>query len=336
MEENGKLAQARQIKLAFFGTPSYAVPTLKMLAGDTRFDVRMVVTQPDRKAGRGHHLVAPAVKLAALELGLPVMQPPTLRDEDAREQLRQLNADLFVVAAYGLIFSRPILDMPDCGCLNLHASILPHYRGAAPIPAAILNGDAETGVTLMMMERGLDTGPIIAIANTPIEPSDTTESLTARLAEIGAQLAVDWIPDLVSGRIESYPQPAGATAVRPLTKGDGKIDWRQPADQIERQVRAMWPWPRAWTQRNDTPLQIHIATVADRTGVSGEPGTVQLIDGKPAICCGDGRLLIIEQGQTAGGRPTTGASLVNGRAIASGDVLMSADEPETPFIRQVD
>src|SRR4029079_15349560 len=131
----------------------------------------------------------PAVKVAAQELGLPIMQPPTLRDEDARAQLRALDAGLFVVAAYGPIFSRPILDMPDYGCLNLHASILPHYRGAAPIPAAILNGVAETRVTLMMMERGLDTGPIVAVARTPIELTDTTESLTGRLAEIGADLA---------------------------------------------------------------------------------------------------------------------------------------------------
>jgi methionyl-tRNA formyltransferase len=264
------------------------------------------------------------------------MQPPTLRDEDARAQLRALDADLFVVAAYGLIFSRPILDMPDYGCLNLHASILPHYRGAAPIPAAILNGDAESGVTLMMMERGLDTGPMVAVAKTPIEPADTTETLTARLAEIGAQLAVERIPDLISGRIESYPQPAGATAVRPLTKADGQMDWRQSANQLERQVRAMWPWPRAWTIRNDIPLQIQKASVALPADESNEPGSVRIIGAKLAINCGDGQALVIEQGQLAGGKPMSGASLLNGRAITSGDVFLSADAQDPPFIRRVD
>ena len=330
------LAHSRRITLAFFGTPPYAVPTLRAMAADAQFDVRMVVTQPDRKAGRGHQLVAPAVKVAAQELGLPIMQPPTLRDEDARAQLRALDADLFVVAAYSLIFSRPILDMPDYGCLNLHASILPHYRGAAPIPAAILNGDAESGVTLMMMERGLDTGPMVAVAKTPIEPADTTETLTARLAEIGAQLAVERIPDLISGRIESYPQPAGATAVRPLTKADGQMDWRQSANQLERQVRAMWPWPRAWTIRNDIPLQIQKASVALPADESNEPGSVRIIGAKPAINCGDGQALVIEQGQLAGGKPMSGASLLNGRAITSGDVFLSADAQDPPFIRRVD
>lgn len=330
------LAHSRRITLAFFGTPPYAVPTLRTLAADARFDVRMVVTQPDRKAGRGHQLVAPAVKGAAQEFGLPIMQPSTLRDEDARAKLRALDADLFVVAAYGLIFGRPILDMPDYGCLNLHASILPHYRGAAPIPAAILNGDSETGVTLMMMERGLDTGPMVAVAKTPIVPADTSESLTARLAEIGAQLAVERIPDLISGRIESYPQPAGATVVRPLTKADGQIDWRQSANQIERQVRAMWPWPRAWTSIHDMPLQIHKASVASPEGESNQPGFIRVITSKPAIVCGDGQALVIEQGQLAGGKPMSGASLLHGRAITSGDVFPSAGSPDAPLVRSVD
>jgi methionyl-tRNA formyltransferase len=321
--------------VAFFGTPTYAVPTLRMLAADPRFDLRMVVTQPDRKAGRGHQLVAPPVKVVAGELGLPLMQPPSLRDEDARDQLRALEADLFVVAAYGLIFSRPILDLPDYGCLNLHASILPHYRGAAPIPAAILNGDAETGITLMMMERGLDTGPIVAVAKTPIEPTDTTETVTARLAEIGARLAADKIPDLIAGRIECYPQPAEATAVRPLTKADGQIDWRQPAAHIERQVRAMWPWPRAWTQVGDRQLQIHAASVVPGSA-SVKPGTVAIVDSKPAFHCGDGRCLIIETAQLAGGKPQPGHALINGRTLTEGDQLPSADPVDPPFIRPVE
>jgi methionyl-tRNA formyltransferase len=306
-----------------------------MLAADPRFDLRMVVTQPDRKAGRGHQLVAPPAKVAAEALGLPLMQPQTLRDEAARDQLRALRADLFVVAAYGLIFSRPILDMPDYGCVNLHASILPHYRGAAPIPAAILNGDAETGVTLMMMERGLDTGPIVAVARTPIEPADTTETVTARLAEIGAQLTAGKIPDLIAGWIECYPQPAEATAVRPLTKADGQVDWRQPAPHIERQVRAMWPWPRAWTLIGDRQLQIHAAMITSGSGYP-TPGAVTTIDGKPAIACGDGSRLIIEHAQLPGRKPQPGHALIHGRALAEGDHLPSANPIDPPFIRKVD
>jgi methionyl-tRNA formyltransferase len=328
------LSETRPIRVAFFGTPAYAVPTLRTLAADSRFDLRMVVTQPDRKAGRGHQLVAPPVKVVAEELGLPLMQPPTLKDEAAREQLRAVEADLFVVAAYGLIFSRPILDMPDYGCLNLHASILPHYRGAAPIPAAILNGDAETGITLMMMERGLDTGPIVAVAKTPIEPTDTTESVTARLAGIGAQLAADKIPELIAGRIECYLQPAEATAVRPLTKADGQIDWRQPAAHIERQIRAMWPWPRAWTLIGDRQLQIHAASIASGPGI-GEPGRVAIVDGNPAVLCGDGNCLIIDQAQLAGAKPQPGQSLINGRTLTEGQILPSAAPIDPPFIRAV-
>jgi methionyl-tRNA formyltransferase len=327
--------ESRPIRVAFFGTPAYAVPTLRMLATDPRFDLRMVVTQPDRRAGRGHQLVAPPVKVAAEPLRMPLMQPPTLKDVAARDQLRTLEADLFVVAAYGLIFSRPILDMPDYGCLNLHASILPNYRGAAPIPAAIWNGDAETGITLMMMERGLDPGPIVAVARTPMEPTDTTETVTARLAEIGAQLAADKIPELIAGRIECYPQPAEATAVRPLTKADGQIDWRQPADRIERQVRAMWPWPRAWTLIGDRQLQIHAASVTDGAG-SANPGTVTIIESKPAVHCGDGACLIIEHAQLPGGKPQPGQAIINGRAITEGDMLPSAEPVQPPLIRKVD
>lgn len=328
------------IRIAFFGTPEYAVPTLRALAADSQFDVRLAITQPDRPAGRGHKLVAPPVKVAATEVGVPVIQPSTLRDGAVREQLRALDADLFVVAAYGLIFSSTILGIPRVGCLNLHASILPRYRGAAPIPAAILSGDADTGVTLMMMAKGLDTGPIVAVDRTPIEPADTTESLTSRLAMLGARMAVATIPELVAGRVRPVPQPSGASAVRRVTKADGQIDWRKSAVEIERQVRAMWPWPRAWTIAANSVLQVHSVSVSAASEMDlhprpPQPGTVRIVGGKPMIWCGDGNAVEIERGQLPGGKPRAGVELVRGRALNEADVLISADPPSEPFIRAV-
>jgi methionyl-tRNA formyltransferase len=267
-------------------------------------------------------------------MGIPVFQPETLKDESARERLRALGADLFVVAAYGLIFSQAVLDIPRLGCVNLHASILPAYRGAAPVNAAILKGDSETGVTLMVMERGLDTGPMISTATTPILPTDTTDILTARLANIGADLAVAALPDFVSGVLTPVPQPTEATAVRQLRKSDGQIDWHQSGVEIERLVRAMWPWPRAWTVIGDRTVQIHSASVFGHSP-DVAPGHIQVEDQFPAIACGDGSLLVITRAQATGGKPVTGADLVHGRILQNGDVCISADPPASPIIRQV-
>jgi methionyl-tRNA formyltransferase len=316
---------------------------LRALAVDPRFDLRLAVTQPDRPAGRGHRLLAPPVKLTAIDLDVPVIQPSTLRDESVREQLRVLDADVFVVAAYGLIFSQAILEIPRFGCLNLHASILPRYRGAAPIPAAILNGDPETGITLMIMERGLDTGPIVAVGRTQIGPADTTATLTARLAEIGASLSLEAIPDLVAGRIAPVPQPADATSVRQLTKADGQIDWRRPAIEIERQIRAMWPWPRGWTSHDNATIQIHAASMsgvgeppANSKALAPEFGMVRVVDGKPAVVCGDGASLVIDQGQPAGSKSQSGAELLRGRALTEGTRFDNPTHPPEPLIRAVE
>jgi methionyl-tRNA formyltransferase len=324
---------SRPIRIVVFGTPDYAVPALRGLANSSQFEVAQAVTQPDRSGGR-RGMIEPAVKTAANELGLPVIQPATLRDEAVREQLRAIGADLFVVAAYGLIFSQEVLDIPLSGCVNLHASILPAYRGAAPIPAAILNSDPETGVTLMMMERGLDKGPIVAIERTPIEPTDTTETLTSRLAQIGADMAVQLLPDLVDGEIVPTPQPDGATAVRQLTKADGQIDWTRSALDISRQVRAMWPWPRAWTEIEGRQLQIHAAAVVE-SAAEGSAGVVVIEGGHPIIGCGIGALLI-ERGQVAGGKPISGRDLISGRALKSGDQCSPLDEPPPPLVRAVE
>ena len=327
----------RLIKIVFFGTPEYAVPALRKLAADPEIDVALVVTQPDRQAGRGHAMSAPPVKIAAIELGLPVLQPPTLRDENARETLRGHRSDLFVVAAYGLIFSQAVLDIPHLGCLNLHASLLPRFRGAAPIPAAILSGDERTGVTLMMMERGLDTGPMVATAETDIRSDDTTETLTIRLAHLGADLAAGAIPLLVAGDLSATPQPGGASVVRQLTKADGEVKWGRDSKYIERQVRAMWPWPRAWTRVNSESFQIHAARIVNSDALADRdaPGRIAVFDGRPAVQCGDGRRLEIEFGQIAGGKRLAGTELVRGRVLQDGMQCTSGSEPADPLIREV-
>jgi methionyl-tRNA formyltransferase len=292
-------------RIAYFGTPDYAVPALLALHADPRYSVELVVTQPDRPAGRGRRLTAPPVKIAAQERGLQVYQPASLRSAEARRPLEDVQADAFVVAAYGLIFGRRTLALPRHGSLNLHASLLPRYRGASPIPASILQGDAETGVTLMVMEAGLDTGPIIATATVSIAPDDTTESLTARLATLAATLVVDQLGGYLAGGTEPVSQPhEGISMTRSLVKRDGWIDWTLPAALIERQVRAFWPWPRAWTQTFEaSTLQIHRARALDSN--AGEtPGRVESHGGEVIVSCGVG-CLALDKVQSAGGKPIT-------------------------------
>jgi methionyl-tRNA formyltransferase len=324
------------LRTAFFGTPDFAVPILKRVATDDQFEVVLVVTQPDRPTGRGRRIEPPPVKQAAEHFGLPVAQPASLRVEMARQSLVAADADLFVVAAYGLIFGRKTLALPRLGCVNVHASLLPRYRGASPITAALLNGDEETGIALMVMESGLDTGPVIASTAMSIESADTTESLTARLAELGAGLAVDAIPRWASGELVAVPQPAqGASIVRPLTKADGWIDWSQSADLLERQVRAMWPWPRAWTTAGDRSLQVHAASVVPaRPGLP--PGMVVDDVGSLMVTCGDGALAL-QVVQPAGSRPMSGAELLAGRRVRPGDRLgiSGAPPPRPPLITRV-
>jgi methionyl-tRNA formyltransferase len=315
------------IRTVFLGTPEYAVPCLRALAADARFEIELVVTQPDRPSGRGRQLQAPPVKTAAESLGLPVYQPSTLRDVGSRAPLEQASADVFVVAAFGLIFGKESLAIPRYGTINLHASLLPKYRGAAPINAAILEGDAETGVSLMLIELGLDTGPVIDVARVPIDRDDTTESLTIKLANAGAALAVEAIPRFVRGEIEAVPQPeAGASAVRQLEKSDGWIDWNGSAAAIERMVRAMWPWPRAWTQFRGEPIQIHRADVAETT--SGDlPGTLRVENKRVLVSTGD-RDLILLTVQPAGGKAIPAPVWANGKRVASGERFET--EPPSP------
>lgn len=318
------------MRVVFFGTPAFALPALHVLATDPRFDLRLVVSQPDRPRGRGRRPEPPPVGATARELGVPLYQPESLRTPEARQPLAEAAADLFVVAAFGLIFGEATLRLPRLGAINLHASLLPAYRGASPVAAAILAGDETTGVTLMKMERGLDTGPIVASVPEPIYPFDTTEELTDRLAIAGARLLPEVLAAYAAGMIAPVPQPAQATLTRPLTKADGWIDWTKPALEIERLVRAMWPWPRTWTTLDGTRLQILRAAVVP--AAVGEPGAARLADDRLVVACGAGGLAL-ESVQPANRAALTGrafAARLRGSSVRLGSA--GGPGPQPPLV----
>ena len=320
-------------RIVYFGTPEYAVPALEQLASDERFDVVLVVTQPDRPAGRGHKLTSPPVKAAAEQRGIPVYQPESLRSPEMRMPLVDTNADLFVVAAYGLIFSEKTLAIPRIGCVNLHASILPDYRGASPISAAILEGQASTGVSLMVMERGLDSGPVIAIESIPIKPDVTTGSLTVELAIVGARLVRDHLAEFAAGEIVPKPQEErGVSFVRPLTKADGWIDWSMPAIDIERQVRALWPWPRAWTAVDGSIIQIHQSDIAiGDPNLDGPVGRVGESQRFPVVKCGEGYLRLLRVQFPGKQSADASVALANGQLKLN--LVLNGDMPvRTPMV----
>lgn len=307
-------------RIVFMGTPDYAIPSLHALV--ERYEVVLVVTQPDRRQGRGRTVAYSPAKAYALEHDLSVWQPATLRQPEAVDRLRQTGADLYVTAAIGLILPVEVLALPPRGCLNVHASLLPRWRGAAPIAAAILHGDAETGVTLMQTDEGLDTGPIVAQARCSIRSDDTTERLTPRLAQLGAELLVDTLPRWLAGEIEPQPQPEeGVTFAPRLTKRDGLIDWRQPALQLERMVRAYTPWPGTYTTFEGQRLLVHGARVRPGWQRSGKPGTViSLPDGEIAVVTGQGALQLL-QIQQAGRNATSPSAFIRGHPDLLGAVL---------------
>ncbi len=302
-------------RILFMGTPEFAVPALRILH-ETRhrqgWTVVGVVTQPDRPAGRGKKLAASPVKEYALAHDLPVLQPGRLRrDAAAQEALRALAPDLMVVAAYGQILPTSVLEIPEYGCLNIHASLLPAYRGASPITAAILDGLSETGVTMMLMDAGMDTGPMLAQATQPIYADDSTDSLSERLAEQGAQLLVETLPRWLAGEIAPVDQselPGEASACSLVKKEDGRIDWTRPAAHIERMIRAYTPWPSAHTTWKGENFKLwRAAVIAGRA----EPGRVVDTETGPAVGTGDG-LLQLEIVQPAGKRAMEIRSLLNG------------------------
>jgi methionyl-tRNA formyltransferase len=305
------------LRVLFMGTPAFAVPTLAAVS--SAFEVVAVVTQPDKRRGRGRKASFSAVKEWALAAGLPVEQPTTLRDAEAQAQLRSYAADVIVVVAYGLILPPGILGMPPLGCVNVHGSLLPRHRGAAPIAWAILGGDEETGVTTMMMDEGLDTGPMLLHRSIPLQPEDTTESLTPRLAALGAALLVETLEGLARGVLTAQPQPAeGVTLAPSFKKQDGAIDWTVSAAAVARRVRALQPWPGSFTFWKDERLTLwQVRRCAAES--PAPPGTVVAVgDDGIRVACGEDAVQVIEL-QRSGGRRQPAAEFLRGRPIEVGE-----------------
>jgi methionyl-tRNA formyltransferase len=279
-------------RIVFLGSPAFAVPAIESLAVDPRFEIVLVVTQPDRPAGRGRRLTAPPIKEAARNRGLPVLQPETLRDAGAVDQLRRASPDLLVVVAYGEFLSRQVLGTAEHGAVNAHPSLLPKYRGASPIPTAILNGDEMTGVSLIKLTSRLDAGPVIAQEPLRIEQGETAGQLSVRLAKLTAEILPDVCHGWVSGELTTAPQDETlATYTREWSRDDARIDWTRSAAEIERLIRAAQPWPVAWTTVGDASLLIHAASVVDDQH-SGEPGLARLSDNRLLVTCGVGTLRV--------------------------------------------
>ena len=289
-------------RVIFMGTPQFAVPTMLALAENHQ--VVGIVTQPDRRAGRGRKMVRSPVKDAALARGLAIYQPETLRSAEAVARLADWRPEAIVVAAFGQILREPVLALPPHGCLNVHASLLPRYRGAAPIPAAILAGDPLTGVTIMRMDEGMDTGPILAQAECPIAPDDTAGSLTARLADLGARLLLETLPGWFSGAIQALPQDdALATTCRPLRKQDGALDWSRAAMHLDRQIRACDPWPGAYTTWQGQRLKVLSARPRSEWQGAGQPGSIVAPEPEGlGVVTGQGALELLRV-QLAGRKP---------------------------------
>jgi len=312
------------LRIIFFGTAELACPSLSALAQTPAVEVAAVVTQPDRPQGRKLNLQPSSVKILATQKKLPVLQPGRARDEGFLQELAQLRPDLIVVAAYGQILPRQILELPRFGCLNVHASLLPKYRGAAPIQWAILNDERETGVTIMKMDEGLDTGDILSQQSTPIGAEDNAQTLHHRLGAIGADLLVKTIPDHVADKIVARKQPdEGASYARKLTKEDGRLDWTQPARSVWNRVRALVPWPGAYTFLSGEPgsqlLKIWQSEVAEQS--SGAPGEI-LDVGKNGIvvACGQQSLRILVL-QREGGRRLNAPEFLAGHPLRPGQRL---------------
>ncbi|MDE1900907.1 MAG: methionyl-tRNA formyltransferase [Alphaproteobacteria bacterium] len=303
------------LRIAFMGTPDFAVTALRALHA-AGHDIAAVYCQPPKPAGRGHQLQKTPVHRAAEEMGLNVHTPRTLRNAEEQEKFRALKLDVAVVAAYGLILPQAILDAPRYGCINIHGSLLPRWRGAAPIQRAILAGDAETGVTIMQMDAGLDTGAMLLRDHVAITPQTTAQTLHDALADMGARLVVRALADLAAGALHATPQPPeGATYAAKLTRDDGKIDWTTPAAAIERQLRALHPWPGCYFTLDGEVIKLLAATIIDK---SGAPGT--LLDDQFTVACGD-RALRLDTVQRAGKAATDGASMLRGLRLPVGSLL---------------
>ena len=325
MPSPDKTSQPRSV---FFGSPQFAVPSLERLVAETR--VCAIVTQPDRPAGRGQTLAEPPVKAAAHRLtpGVPVLQPEKIRTGEFESALRRLDADLFVVVAYGRILPSSILDLPRLGPWNVHASVLPRLRGAAPIQWAVINGDSRAGVSIMRMEAGLDTGPVAAVATIDVRDDDTAASLATGLSVLGADLLAATLPRIADGSVLVVPQDDTQATLAPiLKKEDGHLDFRQPARVVSARARGVDPWPGATALLNDQPVKLFgPRALPDDEAVGGAvghvaPGTIVRIDGMGMqVACGAGAILFTEL-QLPGRKRLSAAAAAAGRAIAVGQRL---------------
>lgn len=307
-------------RVIFMGTPDFAVPALRALVDHPAFDVVGVVTQPDRPAGRGRALRPSPIKVVAVEAGIPVFQPKTLRTDEAFAQLTAWAPDLIAVAAFGQILRQNVLDLPRYGCINVHASLLPRWRGAAPIHAAIRAGDAESGVTIMVMDAGLDTGPMLAKRSAAITPEDTGQSLHDKLAAIGGDLLVETLPAYIAGTIQPEPQPDDQNLITyagQISKQEGAIDWTMTAVEIDRLVRAFTPWPGTFTNWKGTLLKVLSGTHA---AGHASPGHVIAHGDGVAIGTGQG-LYAPETLQLAGKKAVSATDFVRGYADFIGSTL---------------
>ena len=309
------------LRIVFMGTPELARTNLQALLQCSHFKIVAVATQPDRPKGRDLKLQLSPVKELALAANLPVLQPERARDEAFLQELRSFEPELIAVAAFGQILPKAILDLPRFGCLNVHTSLLPKYRGAGPIQWAILNDEPETGVTIMKMDAGMDTGDIIAQRKTPIAPEDNSQTLHDRLAKIGAELLIETIPDYVSGTIQPRPQPTEGVSYAPkIKKQDGEIDWKQPARTIWNRVRGLIPWPGAFTHLSAQP-QPHLLKIWEGKTVkgTGTPGQILRADKSGIlVACGQGALQVLWL-QREGGKRLNAEQFIAGHHLKGGD-----------------
>lgn len=301
------------IKIVFMGSPEFALPSLRALAGANDYEVVGVVTQPDRASGRGREVKMPPVKTLALELGIPIMQPEKLRAPEAMQQLKLWSPDLVVVAAFGQILKQDVLDLPRHGCLNVHASLLPRWRGAAPINAAILHGDEETGVTIMKMDAGLDTGAMLAKKSMRLPPDGTAGTVTSTLSRLGADLLIETLPRWLAGEIQPTPQDDALSTYAPmLKKVDGRLDFSRDVNELERQVRALNPWPGAFMEFDGTMLKIHRARVGQIVNLSHYEVGQRLTQANQPAVGARGGVLILDEVQPAGKKSMSGKSFLSG------------------------
>jgi methionyl-tRNA formyltransferase len=304
------------MRIIFFGTPEFAVPSLQALI-DAGEEIVSVITQPDRKKGRGHKLSQPPVKEHALSKGLPVIQPPDIRTSWFYEELSGLKPDIIIVVAYGKIVPPALLGLPPLGCVNVHASLLPQYRGAAPIQWALINGEGKTGITTMLMDEGLDTGDILLTEEVIIDEEDNAHTLSRRLSQVGASLLVKTLEGLQNKLLKPVPQSGKASYAPPLKKEDGRINWSSSAREIFNLIRGTFPWPGAYCYLNGEKLHI-IKAKAENDGLKGPVGRIQQISGNEIRVSTDEGTLVITEVKPEGKKAMATAAFAHGRHLKEG------------------